>query len=185
MINSYLTSLIFSKEILISTGLSLAILLTVCWYLFKDRSSSLVSKLFFGTTLTLVLDLLVLFISYFLVLSILKSFSIQYLVVSILFALFYYINLIINITVDIKNALFKGKNTGKLNEALKSIKENTSSRVTSLAVILFILLISVIAVGNGRINVLVILLFISGVIPTLSSLYILPSFLKLSEKVFK
>jgi hypothetical protein len=185
MINEYLQSLISSKEILISTGASLIVILTLSWYLFKDRSSRLVSKILLGTLLTLVLNIFLLLIAYFIVFSISRSLNVQYLIVSILFFLFYFINLVIKFMVDIKNALFKGKKTGSLKESLDSIKGENASRVATLLVFLFIILLSIIAVGNGRINNLVVLLAISGILSSVSCIYFLPLFINISEKILK
>lgn len=185
MINEYLTRLISSREILISIGFSLIILLTLCYYLFKDRSSDLVGKFFMGILATLTIDLIVLFVAYFLVFYILKNINTPFLIVSVLFFLFYFINLIIKIIVDTRNALFKGKKIGSLKEALGIVRNENISRVITLVVFLLIFLLSIVAVGNGRINTLVVLLLISGVVSSFSSIYILPLFLKISDKVIK
>lgn len=185
MINEFIKILISSREILASVCIFLIVLLSLCYYLFNDRASKLVKNLSFGIFLTLISSLLVLLVSYFTIATVLKNLNSQYIALSVLFFLLYVINLIIGFLVDTKNALFKGKKTGDLLDALDEVRDSNISRTTSLLVFLFILLLSIVALGNGRINALVILLIVSGVISSMSCIYILPLFLKISEKVFK
>lgn len=185
MINEYLQILISSREILISICISLVVLFSLCYYLFNGRSSMLVKNFLFSVSLTLVFSLFILLVSYLMIVTVLKNLNTQYLTLSVLFFLAYFMNLIIGFLVNTKNALFKGKKTGSLTEVLNEVKGSNVSRTASLLVFLFILLLSIVALGNGRINALVILLLASGIISSLSCIYILPLFLKISEKVFK
>ena len=90
MINEYLISLISSKEILYSVVITLISIGAVCYYLFNERSPSLFTRLFLSISLTLIIGLLILFLSFIPVFYISKDFNVQFLIISIMFFLFYF-----------------------------------------------------------------------------------------------
>ncbi|MFZ2663785.1 MAG: hypothetical protein WAX66_00235 [Patescibacteria group bacterium] len=185
MIIYYLTNLISSREILTSIIVSLISIAVCCYYLFKNRSFVLFIKSFISFSLSLILSIFLLRLSFVPVFYLSKDLNNQFFIVSTMFFLFYFVSLVIKYMVSLKNALFKGKKTSSLKEALNSTKKENISRVATLFVFLSVFLLSIVFIGYGRINILAVLLFISGILSSLSCVFILPLFLKISEKVFK
>ena len=75
----------------------------------------------------------------------------------------------------------KEKRWGILEESFEIIKKNHTSRITTLLVILIALLLSIGLIGNGTINTLVFLLLLSGMMSSISCIYIIPLFIKVSK----
>jgi|GEM_PF-2694205 len=184
MINEYIQSLISTREILLSILFSISCLFVVHYYLFSNYSLKTILKYWFGTIVTLVINIKLLLILYFVVFFFFKYFVNQFLALSVLFSLVYFINLSLQTVLGIKYASPKAKKIGGLNEILSSIYGDISPRTVNLFIMSLMLILSGLILGNGKIDILLILLFLSVVVSSISVLFILPLILETFDKLF-
>ena len=185
MTENFMNSIIYSKEFLLA--LVVLVIGSYIFYYFELRKFSFKEVIRFWVT-TLLILLFNLVISTLLVFSIYyfgKSQFFSFVTLYLLFNLFYSIYLLGVFFLMKKNLVVKGKKSGDVSDPLKFELNENKFRTLNLFLILVLVLVPMLVLGNGSIAVLIISLLVSGVVSSVSEIFLLQPTIKLLEKVLK
>jgi hypothetical protein len=185
MITNFINSIIYNREFLFS--LVILIIGAYFFYYFglKKFSPKDISKFWLSTVLMLLFNLVVSAVLVFTIFYFTKSQAFGFVNLFLLFNLFYSANLLIGFFLVKKNTVVKGKRSGDVLDPVKEELSENKFRTLNLFLILALVLFPMLVLGNGNINLLIIFLLISGVVSSISEIFLLPKTLKQLEKVFK
>ena len=185
MMTNFINTLIYSREFLFA--MVTIVVGTYFFYYFglKKFSPKEIMRFWLSTVLLLIFNLIISSILVFAVFYFTKIQTFGFVPLFLLFNLFYSVNLPVGFFLMKKNPVIKGKKSGDVPDPLKvELKEN-KFRTLNLLLILALVLIPMLFLGNGSITMLLIFLLISGVVSSVSEIFLLPQTLKLLGKVFK
>ena len=172
------------SEYLIITGVSVLaflILFSIVFYSSPRKARSKLTSVFFMIfSLNILLYLVISRVGT----SLLGLQNQDFLLLSFVYLFFMTILVNLNTILTMRSTISKSGKGGNLSDQFSDLKRGDTYSKIDITIILTVLLISLYFFGNGSLNSLLILIFISNLIIMSTSIFIFPAFLKLSQKFF-
>jgi len=181
--NEFIQNLGLTSDYLIVTGFAVLALLIILSVIFKDSPEKSKSKLKTIFLFVLAINIILFLVLHRLVGEYFDSNFINPGILSFVFMIILTFLFSIQIAMKIKNSIPKTKKGGNLEEISKVILKENSISLIEVSLLFQLPVISMYFMGNGSLNGLLVYLFLSNFIVTLTYLFFLPKAFRIFNNI--